>query len=232
MNVVGVEARVYGRSGDALPARSPWGYVLTGIESPEECVLRGAVCDYMRAVEAGGEILGPLVSRTVLNGASFAGGLAVMAQSVMQVADLLAVAVPSFGWIEGRRCLVEEGSGQEINRYPEAYPERDEEVMGVLSYFDTIIHASAIRCPTLIGLGLKDDVVPAPPCMPSPTTSTVRMRSSGCPTATRTVRRRSSGIGSRRAGSALRWTVFPQTSGREESHLSRSPTCSSACNPT
>ena len=88
-----------------LPARSPWGYVLTGIESPAECVLRGAVCDYMRAVEAGTEILGPLVSRTVLNGTSFAGGLAVMAQSVMQVADLLALAVPSFGWIEGRRFL-------------------------------------------------------------------------------------------------------------------------------
>jgi cephalosporin-C deacetylase len=162
VNVVGVEARGYGRSGDALPARSPWGYVLTGIESPAECVLRGAVCDYMRAVEAGTEILGPLVSRTVLNGTSFAGGLAVMAQSVMQVADLLALAVPSFGWIEGRRFLVEAGSGQEINRYLEAHPERDEEVMVVLSYFDTMNHAAAIECPTLIGLGLEDDVVPAP----------------------------------------------------------------------
>jgi cephalosporin-C deacetylase len=72
------------------------------------------------------------------------------------------LAVPSFGWIEGRRFLVEAGSGQEINRYLEAHPERDEEVMVVLSYFDTMNHASAIRCPTLIGLGLKDDVVPAP----------------------------------------------------------------------
>jgi cephalosporin-C deacetylase-like acetyl esterase len=105
------------------------GYVLTGIASPEEYVLRGAVCDYMRAVEVGREILGPLVSRTVLNGTSFAGGLAVMAQSVMQVANLLFVAVPSFGWAEGRRFLVEEGSGQEINRLSRGVPRREEDVM-------------------------------------------------------------------------------------------------------
>jgi cephalosporin-C deacetylase len=162
VNVVGVEARGYGRSRDALPAPSRWGYALTGIESPEVYVLRGAVCDYMRAVEVGGEILGPLVSRTVLNGTSFAGGLAVMAQSVMQVADLLVVAVPSFGWAEGRRFLVEEGSGREINRYLEAHPEREDGAMVVLSYFDPMNFAADIRCPTLVGLGLEDDVVPAP----------------------------------------------------------------------
>ena len=161
-NVVGVEARGYGRSGGALPAPSRWGYVLTGIEAPEKYVLRGAVCDYMRAVEVGGEILGPLVSRTVLNGTSFAGGLAVMAQSVMQVADLLVVAVPSFGWAEGRRFLVEEGSGREVNRYLEAHPGREEDVMVVLSYFDAMNFAAQIRCPTLVGLGLEDPVVPAP----------------------------------------------------------------------
>ncbi len=162
VNVVGVEARGYGHSKDALPFPSQWGYVLTGIESPEEYVLRGAVCDYMRAVEVGREILGPLVSRTVLNGTSFAGGLAVMAESVTQVADLLVVAVPSFGWAEGRRFLVEEGSGLEINRYLEAHPEREEDVMVILSYFDAMNFAADIRCPTLVGLGLEDDVVPAP----------------------------------------------------------------------
>ena len=162
LNVLGVEARGYGRSGDALPEPSPWGYVLTGIESPEEYVLRGAVCDYARAVEVGREILGISVGRTVLHGRSFAGGLAVMAQGVMQVADLLVVAVPSFGWAEGRRFLVEEGSGQEINRYLEAHPEREEDLMVVLSYFDPMNFAVDIRCPTLVGLGLEDDVVPAP----------------------------------------------------------------------
>lgn len=162
VNVLGVESRGYGRSGDALPSPSRWGYVLTGIESPEKHVLRGAVCDYMRAVEVGKEILNPLVSRTILNGTSFAGGLAVMAESILQAADFLVVAVPSFGWAEGRRLLVEDGSGQEINSYLETYPEREEDVMLVLSYFDSMNFATEIRCPTLVGLGLEDNVVPAP----------------------------------------------------------------------
>ncbi len=162
VNVIGVEARGYGRSRGALPSPSPWGYVLTGIESPEEHVLRGAVCDYMRAVEVGKEIMGSLASRTVLTGASFAGGLAVMAEAIMQVADFLVVAVPSFGWAEGRRFLVEEGSGQEINSYLEAHPEREDDVMVVLSYFDPMNFAVDVRCPTLVGLGMEDNVVPAP----------------------------------------------------------------------
>jgi cephalosporin-C deacetylase len=162
VNVVGVEARGYGSSKDALPSPSPWGYVLTGIESPEEHVLRGAVCDYVRAVEVGKEILGASVLRTVLHGASFAGGLAVMAESILQAADLLVVAVPSFGWAEGRRLLVKEGSGDEINRYLEAHPGREEDLMLVLSYFDPTNFAGDVRCPTLVGLGMEDNVVPAP----------------------------------------------------------------------
>jgi cephalosporin-C deacetylase len=162
VNVLGVEARGYGNSEGALPYSSPWGYVLTGIESPKQHVLRGAVCDYMRAVEVGSELFGASVSRLVLHGASFAGGLAVMAEAVMQVSDFLVLEVPSFGWAEGRRRFVEEGSGQEINRYLEAHPEREDDVMAVLSYFDSMNFAVDVRCPTLVGLGLEDNVVPAP----------------------------------------------------------------------
>ena len=162
VNVVGVEARGYGNSKGALPSPSSWGYVLTGIESPEEHVLRGAVCDYARAVEVGGEVLGASVSRTVLHGASFAGGLAVMAEALLQAADLLVVAVPSFGWTEGRRFFVREGSGEEINRYLEAHPGSEEDLMLVLSYFDPMNFAGDVCCPTLVGLGIEDDVVPAP----------------------------------------------------------------------
>jgi cephalosporin-C deacetylase len=161
MNVVGVEVRGYGRSRAALPG-SPHGYVLTGIGSPEEHVLRGAVCDYARAVEVGKGILGPLVSRTVLHGASFAGGLAVMVEAVWGLADLLVAAVPSLGWTEGRRALAEEGSGAEINHYLEAHPRHEAALMRLFSYFDTMNFAPDVRCPALVGVGLADRVVPAP----------------------------------------------------------------------
>jgi cephalosporin-C deacetylase len=85
-----------------------------------------------------------------------------MAEAILHVADLLVVAVPSFGWAEGRRFLVKGGSGDEINRYLEAHPEHEEDLMTVLSYFDPMNFAGDVRCPTLVGLGLLDDVVPAP----------------------------------------------------------------------
>ena len=162
VNVLGVEVRGYGCSQEALPARSPYGYILTGIESPEEHVLRGAVCDYARAVEVGKELLGFHASRTVLQGTSFAGGLAVMVQGLLGIADLLVVSVPSLGWVEGRRSLASGGSGYEIRRYLEEHPEREEDLMDVMRYFDSMNFAPEVRCPSLVGVALADEVVPPP----------------------------------------------------------------------
>jgi cephalosporin-C deacetylase len=163
LNVVGVDVRGWGRSRAALASPSRWGWVLTGIESPERHALRGAVCDYLRAAQVGRELLGPAVARTVLEGSSFAGGLALMAEALAEVADLLAVAVPSFGWAEGRRLFARSGSAAEINRYLERRPEyAAEDLMVVLRYFDPMHFAELVRCPTLVGVGLVDEVVPAP----------------------------------------------------------------------
>jgi cephalosporin-C deacetylase len=163
LNVVGVDVRGWGRSRPALASPSPWGWVLSGIESPERSVLRGAVCDYLRAAVLGRGLLGDVTSRVVLQGASLAGGLALMAEALGGVADLLAVAVPTFGWAEGRRLLASSGSAAEINRYLERRPEHAaEDVMVVLRYFGPVNFAGQVVCPTLVGVGLADPVVPAP----------------------------------------------------------------------
>jgi cephalosporin-C deacetylase-like acetyl esterase len=162
LDVMGVDTRGHGGSMDALPAVSPWGWVLTGAESPEQHALRGAVCDYVRAVTVARELVGGSPPRTVLHGASFSGALALMAEALLQVADLLAVGVPSFGWGEGRRLLVQSGSGAEINRWLARRPEHAaEDLMVVLRYFDPVNFAGLVRCPTLVGVGLADEVVPA-----------------------------------------------------------------------
>lgn len=162
LNVVGVDIRGFGRSRDALPKKSKWGFMLTGVEAPDRYVLRGAICDYMRAAEVGRELLAGRVERTVLHGASFAGGLALMSESVLQVADLLAVGVPTFGWAEGRQFFVQSGSGREINEFLTHRPEHAEDMMVVMRYFDPINFAGLVRCPTLLGVGIEDEVVPAP----------------------------------------------------------------------
>ena len=108
-------------------------------------------------------LLGDATSRVVLHGASLAGGLALMAEALAGVADPLAVAVPSFGWAEGRRLLASSGSAAEINRYLERRPEHAaEDLMVVLRYFDPVNFAGQVVCPTLVGVGLVDPVVPAP----------------------------------------------------------------------
>lgn len=160
-NVIGIDVRGYGRSTGALPNISRWGYVLTGSGSPETSVLRGAVCDYLRAAQIGRRLLAPDAERTVLYGRSFGGALALMAEANSQIADFLVLAVPSFGWAEGRYFFVKEGSGQEINAYLRAFPDRTEDLMLVLRYFDSTYFAELVRCPTLVGIGLEDVVVPA-----------------------------------------------------------------------
>jgi hypothetical protein len=52
--------------------------------------------------------------------------------------------------------------------------------MTVLSYFDPMNFAVDIRCPTLVGLGLKTTWSRPPPSTPSLTTCPDRARSCGC----------------------------------------------------
>jgi cephalosporin-C deacetylase len=160
-NVVGVDIRGFGRSAAAVPAPSRWGYVLTGIESPETSVLRGAVCDYGRTMQLARDLFAGRTNRRLTYGFSFAGGLALMAEALWNMSDLLVLGVPTFGWAEGRYFLVKSGSGAEIAHYLEERPEATEDVMLVLRYFDAMNFAGKVSCKTLIGLGLNDPVVPA-----------------------------------------------------------------------
>ena len=161
VNVLGVDIRGFGISRQALPRPSRWGYVLTGIETPETSVIRLAVCDYMQAARVASRLLGDRVGCSVFEGVSFAGGLALMSQAVMGGADLLAIGVPTFGWAEGRNLFVKSGSGAEISNYLARRPDHAEDTMVVLRYFDAVNFADRVSCPTLLALGLQDDVVPA-----------------------------------------------------------------------
>lgn len=160
-NVLGIDVRGFGRSADALQAVSEWGYVLTGSSSPETCVLRGAVCDYVRAAQIGCRLLAPHARRVVLYGRSFGGALALMAEANARIADLLVLGVPSFGWSEGRYFFVKEGSGREIDAYLRAHPDHMEDLMLVMRYFDSTYFAELVSCRALVGVGLEDVVVPA-----------------------------------------------------------------------
>lgn len=160
-SVFGVDIRGFGESKNAMSNLSPHGYIITGIHSEETSILRGAICDYIRAAQVACELLQGKQKATIFYGKSFGGALAGIAAALTQYADLLVAAVPTLAWAEGRRRLVSQGSGAEINNYIEAHPDEEQHVMRVLSYFDTMNFAPLIKCKALVGVGMQDNYVPA-----------------------------------------------------------------------
>ncbi len=153
------DVRGFGLSRAACPVDSR-GYILTGLTDPRTSILRGAVCDYVRAAEVA-QRLGAGGGGVVFHGRSYGGALALLAQGLTSGADYLAVALPTFGWLEGRRQLVTRGSGQEINAHLAGHPRLEAAATATLRYFDTVNVADRITCPTLMGVARQDEVVPA-----------------------------------------------------------------------
>ena len=143
----------------AACAVDPDGYILTGIGDSRTSILRGAVCDYVRAAEVGA-LLGAGGGGTVFHGRSFGGALAIMAQAAAPRADYLVAAVPTLGWTVGRRRMATGGSTLEVNEYLARRPAAEAAVMRTLAYFDTVNYADRVRCDALVGVGLHDTVVP------------------------------------------------------------------------
>ena len=137
----------------------PNGYILTGIEDPRTSILRGAVCDYVRAAEVGA-LLNAGGGGTVYHGRSFGGALAIMAQAVAPRANYLVAAVPTLGWTDGRRRMATGGSTLEVNDYLARRPAAEAAAMRTLAYYDTVNYADRIECDALVGVGLHDTVVP------------------------------------------------------------------------
>ena len=152
------DVRGFGLSRAAC-AVDPGGYILTGIEDPRKSILRGAVCDYIRAAEVGA-LLQAGGGGTVFHGRSFGGALAIMAQAVAPRADYLVAAVPTLGWAAGRRRLATGGSTLEVNDHLTRRPAAEAAVMRTLAYFDTVNYADRVACDALVGVGLHDTVVP------------------------------------------------------------------------
>jgi len=183
-DVVSLDVRGFGLSRAAVPALSPFGYLLTGCDSRETSILRGALCDFIQAYRAGISWFGS-GTKVGFQGFSFAGGLALMATGVlsMQVRnwgehplpappDLLAVGAPSLGHLEKRLQLCRGGSGAEMAEYLRQNPLRRHELLRVMSYYDASFFAAYLgqhqTTPgrskpeqIILGVGMDDPIVPA-----------------------------------------------------------------------
>ena len=152
------DVRGFGLSRPGCPTEAG-GWVLTGLSDPATSILRGAVCDFVRAAEVAVRLEAGR-GGIVFHGRSFGGALALMAQAVSQRAAYVAAAVPTLGWTEGRLRLARAGSAREVNDHLALHPADRGPFLRSLAYFDTMNFADRVRCPSLVGVGAYDEVVP------------------------------------------------------------------------
>ncbi|MEO0580276.1 MAG: alpha/beta fold hydrolase, partial [Pseudomonadota bacterium] len=158
-HVLGLDVRGFGRSAGVV--RAPDGYVLTGIEAPHASVLRGAVADVVQAIRVGRLLLSWRATRTVLQGFSFGGALALMAGALVPDLAMVAVGQPTLGWHTERVRLAEAGSSLELKRYLEAAPHLADQARDTMAYYDALHFANRLKAPCFLGVGLDDAVVPS-----------------------------------------------------------------------
>lgn len=202
-SVFGFDVRGFGRSA-ASAAVAPDGYVLTGIESPEASILRGAVADYLQAVRTAKELRVGKVTRTSFYGFSFGGALALMAAALSREPDFVAVGQPTFGWNAERRRVAIAGSTRQVNAYIERYPWRLDGVMSTLAYFDTLSSRGWSGRLRWSGSGWTTTSCRRGPCWPWSTTCAARSRSGCCRSAIPPTRASRCGGPSRTSGSPIR----------------------------
>lgn len=154
-----VSPRGHHRSdGDIAPGFP--GYMTAGIDDPRTYIYRGAYCDIWRAVDV---LLGrPEVdrSRVGVSGASQGGALSLIAAAARPEVVAVAADVP---FLTGIRDSLQLGGSypyEEIKDYLRQNPQREAQVLTTLDYVDTLNFADSIRVPTLLSVGLSDDVCP------------------------------------------------------------------------
>jgi cephalosporin-C deacetylase len=158
-NILGIDFRGFGRSQHLDMALG--GYVLTGIDSATTSILRGAAMDLVQALRTARILLGPRLASLTLYGFSFGGAMALAAASLDRNLDFLVAGQPTLGWHNERLRLARAGSSAELTRYMESKPGERDTVMQTLEYFDAMHFAARVTTPTMIGIGLDDDVVPS-----------------------------------------------------------------------
>ncbi|HHX65450.1 MAG TPA: acetylxylan esterase [Chloroflexi bacterium] len=161
--VLAVDVR--GQSGDSTdPACYPGGHVTgwmtMGILDPETYYYCGVYMDCVRALDF--LCAQPRVdaSRIGLMGMSQGGGLTL---AVAALDDRPILAMPEMPYLCHFRRAVDMAVRPpylEIATYLQRHPDRAEQVWRTLSYFDNMNLAPRITCPTLMDVGLLDDICP------------------------------------------------------------------------
>jgi cephalosporin-C deacetylase len=99
-------------------------------------------------------------ARIGVTGNSQGGGLAITTAAMRGEVRAVAAGAPYLCGFVDAIGITDTYPYQEINDYLRLYPDRRDQVVRSLAYFDGINFADKIRCPIIVNIGLQDNVCP------------------------------------------------------------------------
>ena len=151
-----------GDTGDVETQGNPQspGFMTRGILDPEQYYYRRLMTDAARAVETLRERPEVDPTRVAVTGISQGGGLALAAAALVPDVAACMADVPFLCHFRRATEITEANPYGEIVKYLATHRDQAEVVFRTLAYFDGVNFAARIRCPTLVSVGLMDEVCP------------------------------------------------------------------------
>ena len=136
------------------------GWMTAGILDPYSYYYRGVYVDCVRALDILAERPEVDAERMAVVGLSQGGGLSLAVAALSARPCLCMAEIPYLCHIRRGVDLAERPPYLEIREYVRFYPDRLEQCFRTLSYFDNLNLCTRITCPTLMNVGLLDDICP------------------------------------------------------------------------
>ncbi len=157
MIVLSFNVRGHGNSQDDVSGE-PRDYWIRGLDDKDEYYYRGAYMDCVRALDYLCSRADVDQSRIAVWGGSQGGGLSLATASLDRRVDLC---IPDIAFLCDWVNYFKLTHWPEMNGWIEARDARTwKSTLRTLGYFDTMNMASRIECPTLMSMGLQDEVCP------------------------------------------------------------------------
>lgn len=138
------------------------GWMTLGILDPEQYYFTRCYLDTLRAIDFAHTCMEVDTSRIGITGCSQGGGLALAAACLDKRVRLCMAEVPGFCHFRRTFEITKASRWEHITGYFQRHPQHIDHVMRTLSYVELNNLTDRIICPTLVSVGLQDDI-----CVPS-----------------------------------------------------------------
>ena len=144
------------------PYGHPVGWMAKGILDKDTYYYRGVYMDAIRAVEVLADLDEVDANRVAVTGASQGGGLALAAAALSNIPKTAIADYPYLCNFERAIAITPTGPYLELPQFfrRNSGDEIEQQALQTLSYFDVMNLAPEISCPTLVSIGLQDEITP------------------------------------------------------------------------